>query len=48
LPLADVVKKSSPDQVAPERLLPCYMPSGLQTVALVIGRLSEEALALEW
>jgi hypothetical protein len=48
LPLADVVKKSGPDQVAPERLMPGDVSGGLQTMALVIGRLSEEALALEW
>jgi hypothetical protein len=47
LPLADVVKKSRPDQVAPERLSQCDVPGGVQTVTLVIGRLSEEALALE-
>jgi hypothetical protein len=42
------VEKSSPDQVAPERLLPCDVSGGLETVALVIGGLSEEALTLEW
>jgi hypothetical protein len=48
LPLAEVVKKSSPDEVAPERLLPCDVPGGPQTVALVIGWLGEEAPGLEW
>jgi hypothetical protein len=48
LSFSDVVKESSPDEVAPERFLPYDVPGGLQTVALVVGRLSEEALALEW
>ena len=48
MPLANVVKERGSDQVAPERLLPGDVPGGLQTVALVIGRLTEEALALEW
>jgi hypothetical protein len=37
LPFADVVKKSGPDQVTPERLLPGDVPGALETVALVIA-----------
>lgn len=40
------MKESSPEEVAPERLLLCDLPGRLQTVALVIRRLSEEGLAL--
>ena len=42
------MKESGPDEIAPARLLPCDVPGGFQTMALVINRLSEETLALGW
>jgi hypothetical protein len=47
LPLAYVMKKGSPDQVAPERLLPCDMSRSINTMALVIWWLGKESLSLE-